>query len=156
MYEFLKSLIAAGGYRLDAMEKTIERHYVRGDLSEGERVELLSLAADHADESKEIDVVAVLADLEKRIEVLESAGVVVWKPGMSTAKGQTVLYDIIKEGRLRYCRYDGGRSATALSPGKIDGWVILSGAGGDVTHTVQKDAEGNIILVPVEQTAEAN
>ena len=156
MYEFLKSLIAAGGYRLEAMEKTIERHYVRGDLSEEERVELLSLAADHADESKEIDVVAVLADLEKRIEVLESAGVVVWKPGMSTAKGQTVLYDIIKEGRLRYCRYDGGRSATALSPGKIDGWVILSGAGGAVTHTVQKDAEGKIILVPVEQTAEAN
>ena len=69
---------------------------------------------------------------------------------MSTAKGQTVLYDIIKEGRLRYGRYDGGRSATALSPGKIDGWVILSGAGGDVTHTVQRDSEGNIILVPVD------
>ena len=69
---------------------------------------------------------------------------------MSTAKGQTVLYDIIKEGRLRYCRYDGGRSATALSPGKIDGWVILSGAGGAVTHTVQKDEQGNIVLVPVE------
>lgn len=149
MYEFLKSLIAAGGYRLDAMERTIERHYVRGDLTEEQRVELLQLAADHADESKEIDIVAVLADLEKRIEVLESAGVKVWVSGMSTAKGQTVLYDIIKEGRLRYCRYDGGRSATALSPGKIDGWVILSGAGGAVTHTVQHDTEGNIILVPV-------
>ena len=149
MYEFIKSLINAGGYRLDAMERTIERHYVRGDITDAQRVELLQLAADHADESKEIDVVAVLADLERRIEVLESAGVKVWVTGMSTAKGQTVLYDIIKEGRLRYCRYDGGRSATALSPGKIDGWVILSGAGGDVTHTVQKDAEGNIILVPV-------
>lgn len=150
MYDFIKSLIAAGGYRLEAMERTIERHYVRGDLTDAQRVELLQLAADHADESKEIDVVAVLADLERRIEVLESAGVVVWKQGMSTAKGQTVLYDIIKEGRLRYCRYDGGRSATALSPGKIDGWVILSGAGGAVTHTVQHDAEGNIILVPVD------
>ena len=149
MYDFIKSLINAGGYRLDAMERTIERHYVRGDITDAQRVELLQLAADHADESKEIDVVAVLADLERRIEVLESAGVKVWVTGMSTAKGQTVLYDIIKEGRLRYCRYDGGRSATALSPGKIDGWVILSGAGGDVTHTVQKDAEGNIILVPV-------
>ena len=154
MYDFIKNLIAAGGYRLEAMEKTIERHYVRGDLTEEQRVELLQLAADHADESREIDVVAVLADLERRIEVLESAGVVVWKSGMSTAKGQTVLYDIIKEGRLRYCRYDGGRSATALSPGKIDGWVVLSGAGGAVTHTVQHDAEGNIILVPVEADAD--
>lgn len=149
MCEFIRNLIMSGGYRLDAMERTIERHYVRGELSEAERVELLSLAAEHADESKEIDIVAVLADLERRIEVLESAGVVVWKSGMSTAKGQTVLYDIIKEGRLRYCRYDGGRSATALSPGKIDGWVILSGAGGAVTHTVEKDESGNIILVPV-------
>lgn len=152
MYEFIKSLILAGGYRLDAMEKTIERHYVRGDLTEEQRVELLQLAADHAEENKEIDVVAVLADLERRIEVLESAGVVVWKQGMSVAKGQTVLYAILKpaDTTLRYCRYDGGRSATALSPGKIDGWVVLSGAGGAVTHKVEHDAEGNIILVPVD------
>ena len=75
MYDFIKSLIAAGGYRLDAMERTIERHYVRGDLTDTQRVELLQLAADHTDESKEIDIVAVLADLERRIEVLESAGV---------------------------------------------------------------------------------
>ena len=153
MYEFLKSLIAAGGYKLDAMEKTIERHYVRGDLTDAQRVELLQLAADNADESKEVDVLAVLADLEQRVSRLESAGVVVWKQGMSVAKGQTVLYPILKpaDTTLRYCRYDGGRSATALSPGKIDGWVILSGAGGAVTHTVQHDAEGNIILVPVEE-----
>lgn len=155
MYDFIKSLILAGGYRLDAMEKTIERHYVRGDMTDAQRVELLQLAADNADESKEIDIVTVLADLERRIEVLESAGVVVWKQGMSVAKGQTVLYAILKpaDTTLRYCRYDGGRSATALSPGKIDGWVILSGAGGAVTHRVEHDAEGNIVLVPVEAEA---
>ena len=152
MYDFIKSLILAGGYRLDAMERTIERHYVRGDLTDAQRVELLQMAADNADESKEIDVVAVIADLERRIEILESAGVVVWKQGMSVAKGQTVLYAILKpaDTTLRYCRYDGGRSATALSPGKIDGWVILSGAGGAVTHKVEHDTEGNIVLVPVD------
>lgn len=151
MYDFIKSLIAAGGYKLEAMERTIERHYVRGDLTEGQKVELLNFAAEHADDSKEIDLVAVLADLERRIEVLESAGVVVWKQGMSVAKGQTVLYAILKpaDTTLRYCRYDGGRNATALSPGKIDGWVILSGAGGAVTHKVEHDSEGNIVLVPV-------
>lgn len=151
MYDFIKNLIAAGGYRLDAMEKTIERHYVRGDLTDAQRVELLQLAADLADDSKEIDVVSALADLERRIEVLESAGVVVWKQGMSVAKGQTVLSPILKpaDTTLRYCRYDGGRSATVLSPGKINGWVVLASAGGAVTHTVEKDGEGNIILVPV-------
>lgn len=151
MYEFIKNLILSGGYRLDAMERTIERHYVRAELTEEQRTELLNLAADHADESKEVDVLAVLADLEQRVARLESAGVVVWTSGHITAKGETVLYDILKEGQLRYLRYDGGRASTALAPGKIDGWVVLSAAGGNVTHKVEKDSEGKIILVPVEE-----
>ena len=150
MYDFIKNLIAAGGYRLEAMEKTIERHFVRGDLTDAQRVELLQLAADNADESKEINVLDILADLEQRVSRLESAGVVVWTSGHITAKGETVLYDILKEGKLRYLRYDGGRASTTLAPGKINGWVVLDSAGGAVTHTVEKDAEGNIILVPVE------
>ena len=154
MYDFIKNLIAAGGYRLDAMERTIERHFVRGDLTDAQRVELLQLAADNADESKEINVLDILADLEQRVSRLESAGVVVWTSGHITAKGETVLYDIIREGKLRYLRYDGGRASTTLAPGKIDGWVVLSGAGGAVTHTVQHDAEGKIILVPVENSVD--
>ena len=152
MYEFIKSLINAGGYRLEAMERTIERHYVRGDLTDAQRVELLQMAADNADDSKEIDVFAVLADLEQRVAKLEAAGIVVWTSGHITAKGETVLYAILKpaDTTLRYCRYDGGRASTSLSPGKINGWVVLDGAGGAVTHTIEKDAEGNIILVPVE------
>ena len=149
MKDFIESIILTGNYILSEMEERIQKMFVLGKITEEEMVELLNLAADHADDSKQIDVASVLADLERRIEVLESAGVVVWKPGMVTAKGQTVLYDIEKNGVLRYCRYDGGRDSTALSPGKIDGWVILSGAGGEVTHRVEKDSEGNIILVPV-------
>ena len=154
MYDFIKSLILAGGYRLDAMERTIERHYVRGDITDAQRVELLQLAADNADDSKEIDVVAVLADLEQRVARLEAAGVMVWTSGHITAKGETVLYDVLKEGHYRYCRYDGGRASTTLAPGKINGWVVLDSAGGAVTHTVEKDSEGNIILVPVEADAD--
>lgn len=153
MYEFIKNLILSGGYKLDAMERTIERHYVRDELTEEQRTELLNLAADHADDSKEVDIMAVLADLEQRVARLESAGVVVWTSGHITAKGETVLYDILKEGQLRYLRYDGGRASTALAPGKIDGWVVLSGVGGNVTHKVEKDSEGKIILVPVEDEA---
>ena len=151
MYEFIKSLILAGNFRLDAMERTIERHYVRAELTDAERVELLNLAAEHAEDSKEIDVLAILADLEQRVARLESAGVVVWTSGHITAKGETVLYAIVpNDSTLRYCRYDGGRASTSLRPGKIDGWVVLSGVGGEVTHKVEKDEDGNIILVPVE------
>ena len=150
IYSIYKSVINTGEYRISDMEERIETVYAQGKVSAEERAELLSLASDHAKDTLQIDIIAKLADLENRISVLESAGVVVWKSGMSTAKGQTVLYDILKEGQLRYCRYDGGRSATSLSPGKIEGWVILSGAGGAVTHTVGKDEDGNIILIPVE------
>ena len=149
MYEYLKSLIALGGYRLDNVEKTIERHFIKGEISEAQEVELLQLAADNAEDNFQIDVAAVLADLESRIARLEAAGIVVWTSGHITKKGETVLYDVIKEGQLRYCRYDGGRASTSLSPGKIDGWVVLASAGGEVTHRIEKDSEGNIILVPV-------
>lgn len=150
IFNIYKSVISTGEYRISDMEERIETVYAQGKITAEERAELLSLASDSARDTLQIDVIAKLADLESRISVLESAGIVVWKSGMSTAKGQTVLYDILKEGQLRYCRYDGGREATALSPGKIEGWVILASAGGAVTHTVGKDDNGNIILIPVE------
>lgn len=149
MREFLESVINTGNYKLSDMENRIKRLFATGDLSEQDMVELLDLAAEKADDGKQIDVSAVLGDLEARVAALESKGICVWVPGMTTMKGQTVLYDIIKEGRMRYCRYDGGRASTALSPGKINGWVVLSAASGEVTHTVEKDESGNIILVPV-------
>lgn len=153
MKDFIASIITTGNYVLAEMEERIQKMYLMGKLSESDMTYLLALACDHADDARDGEVLAMLADLEQRVAVLESAGVVVWKSGMVTAKGQTVLYDILKEGTLRYCRYDGGRSTTSLSPGKIDGWVILASAGGAVTHTVQKDDSGNIILVPVEDSA---
>ena len=150
VFEIYKNVISTGDYVLSVMEERIETVYAQGKVTAEERAELLRLADETADNAKQIDIAAKLAELESRIAVLESAGVVVWKSGMSTAKGQTVLYDILKEGQMRYCRYDGGRSATSLSPGKIDGWVILASAGGAVTHRVEKDENGQIILVPVE------
>lgn len=149
IYDIYKSVIETGDYVLSGMEERIETVYAQGKITAEERASLLALASEKADQTKQIDIVAKLAELESRIAVIESAGVVVWKSGMSTAKGQTVLYDILKDGTMRYCRYDGGRSATSLSPGKIDGWVILESAGGRVTHTVGKDADGKIILIPV-------
>lgn len=126
MKEFIESVINTGNYNLAEMEERIDKMYIMGKITDEEAVYLKNLADEKADDSKQIDISAVLADLEVRISVLESAGVVVWKQGMSTAKGQTVLYDILKEGQLRYCRYDGGRSATSLSPARLkDGLFLL-------------------------------
>ena len=150
MKNFIESIIKTGNYKLLDMELRIKNLYVTGDLTYNEMVKLLDMAAEYANDARQIDVTAKLADLEQRIAALESKGVVVWIQGVSTAKGQTVLYDIDKDGVLDYCRYDGGRASTSLSPGKINGWVKTDGAG-NVTHTIEKDDNGNIILVPAAQ-----
>ena len=150
MKDFLISILKMGNYKLADMEFRIKKLFVTGDLTEAEMVELLDMAAEYADDNYQVNVADILADLEERISRLEAAGIVVWTSGHITKKGETVLYDILKEGQLRYLRYDGGRASTSLAPGKITGWVVLASAGGAVTHTVEKDSEGNIILVPVE------
>ena len=156
MKEFFEQVIKTGQFVLAEMEDRIDKAFVMGKISAEDVVALKELAAEYAKDEKQIDVAAILADLEKRLEVLESAGIRVWVNGMTTAKGQTVLYAILKpeDTTLRYCRYDGGRASTALSPGKIDGWVVLASAGGEVTHRVEHDTDGKIILVPVNEATE--
>ena len=149
MRKFIEEIINQHNYNLADMETRICKLYAMGKLSEDDMNYLLNLAAENANDNLQIDVAAVLADLEQRVSALESKGVKVWVSGMVTAKGQTVLYDVDKDGTLDYCRYDGGRATTSSSPGKITGWVKTD-ASGNVTHTITKDENGQIILVPVE------
>ena len=150
IYDIYKNAIQLGRYNAATMEEKIESMYASDRINADERVELLRLCDENANDVYQLDIVAKLAELEERISKIESAGVVVWTSGHTTHKGETVLYDVLKDGVMRYCRYDGGRSYTALSPGKIDGWVVLASIGGEVTHRIEKDESGNIILVPVD------
>jgi len=149
-FELYKEVISTGSYVVSDMEERIETVYAAGKITAAERVELLTMAAENARDAVQIDVVAKLAELEGRIAKLEAKGVVVWTAGHATAKGETVLYDVDKDGKLDYCRYDGGRASTALSPGKINGWVVLDAEGGQVIATIEKDDEGKIIIVPID------
>ena len=149
VYEIYKNVINGGDFLLSSMEEKIETVYAQDKITAEERTELLTLASNMARPEKQIDIVAKLAELEARIAVIEGSGIVVWTSGMSVAKGQTVLYDVLKDGQLRYCRYDGGRAATSLAPGKIDGWVVLAGVNGAVTHKIVR-VDGVNTLVPVE------
>lgn len=149
VFELYKSVISTGNYVVSDMEERIETVYAAGKITAEERAELLNLAAENAKDAVQIDVTAKLADLESRIAKLEAKGVVVWTSGHVTAKGETVLYDVNKDGTLEYCRYDGGKASTTLSPGKISGWVVLDAEGGQVIATLEKDDEGKVIIVPV-------
>ena len=148
MKEFIKTIIETGNYNLEEMETRIQKMYVMGKLSAEDMAELLALAADHADDARDSEVLALLADLELRVSRLESQELVVWVSGMITAKGQTVLYDVDSDGVLDRCRYDGGRATTSSRPGNIEGWVKTD-AQGNPTHTITK-VDGQIVLVPIE------
>lgn len=132
MYDIIKNYIKTETYNLDDLTRKIDKMFIEDKLTEAERDELIFLATENARDSAQVDLFNKIVDLEHRIVALETADFVVWENGYTTKQGETVKYDYNGDGELDLLRYDGGRSYTALSPGKIDGW-----------HVVDKD--GNIL-----------
>lgn len=129
MYEIIKNYINTMTYNLDELTTKIDKFYLEGKLSESERDELIALATESVRDSYQIDLYQKIVDLEHRIVFLETADFAVWTNGYVTKKGETVKFDYNKDGILDLLRYDGGRSETALSPGKIDGWHVVDSTG---------------------------
>lgn len=123
--------------------------YILGDLTEAEMDELLTLAADSVDNSAQIDMFALIVDLQHRVEALETADFPVWKAGYVTKKGEIVKVDLDGDGTLDYAMYDGGRSETALAVGRIDGWYKVTSAGVK-THTITRNSDGTYTLTALE------
>ena len=155
-YGILKSAIGFGGYVLADFEAKIDRCWIEGHLTTDQRTELRTLAAESAREADQLDVAAKLAELEHRVWELEhpTDAYAVWAPGYQTQQHEIVRYDVTGDGELDLCRYDGGRSYTGLSIGKIEGWVILDRELVP-THAITRDADGGYVLTPVEAPAEA-
>jgi len=154
-YGILKSAIGFGGYALTEMENRIDRIWIEGHLTTDQRTELRTLAAESAREADQTDVLAVLADLQRRVWSLEHPvdQFAVWAPGYQTQKGEIVRFDVTGDGELDLCQYNGGRSYTGLSIGKIEGWNLLDREL-VATHTITRDADGGYVLTPVEAPAE--
>lgn len=155
-FQSIKTLIAFGGYRLDEMEERIERLWVEGKLTTAQRDELRTLAAESAQDADQVDVVARLAELERRVYDLEHPTDIypVWHSGYITKKGEIVRFDVSGDGELDLCRYDGGRNETSLSIGKIEGWHLLDREL-NPTHDITRDADGGYVLTPIDTEAPA-
>ena len=156
-YEILKSAIGFGGYELSIMESKIDRLWVEGHLTTEQRTELRTLAAEQAREADQTDVLGKLADLEHRVWELEhpTDQYAIWQAGYQTKQHEIVRYDVTGDGELDLCQYNGGRSYTALSIGKIEGWNMLNREL-FITHTITRDADGNFVLTPIETEPTAN
>ena len=155
-YEILKSAIGFGGYVLADFEAKIDRCWIEGHLTTDQRTELRTLAAESAREADQTDVLAVLADLQRRVWELEhpTDQYAVWAPSYQTQRGEIVRFDVTGDGELDLCQYNGGRSYTGLSIGKIEGWVLLDREL-VATHRITRDAEGGYVLTAIEADNEA-
>ena len=127
--EIFLTLIKSGNYNLDELSVKLDKMYIEGKLTEEERDELLLMATDGAKDSAQIDLYEKIVDLEHRIVALETKDIPEWYAGYVTRKGETVKFDYDDDGTLDLLRYDGGRSETALRPGKIDGWHVVGSEG---------------------------
>lgn len=145
MKEFIEQVIAKGDYKLDELETKIKKLYVLGDITECEMDELLTLAADSVDNSAQVDMFTMIVDLQHRVEALETADFAIWKAGYVTKKKEIVKIDLDGDGTLDYAMYDGGRSETSLSVGKINGWFKVTSAGVK-THTITRNSDGTYTL----------
>ena len=81
MYEVIKSVITAGGYKLAEIQHKVKKLYIFGDLSEEQMDELLSLAAGgvstDAERPANLELIQTLAAeieaLKARVATLEGA-----------------------------------------------------------------------------------
>ena len=151
-FESLKTLIGFGGYTLEDMETRIDRCWLEGHLTTEQRDELRTLAAEQARDADQLDVAEKLADLEHRVWELEHPvdQYEIWTAGKTTQQHEIVRFDVTGDGELDLCQYNGGRSYTSLSIGKIEGWNMLDREL-NRTHTITRDADGGYVLTPIEQ-----
>lgn len=154
-YDALKAYLALGDYLLADAEERIDKLWVEGKLTTEQRDELRAFAAESAKDAYQIDVLAQLADLQRRVYDLEHPvdQYVIWTDGYQTKQHEIVRYDVTGDGELDLCQYNGGRSYTSLSIGKIEGWNLLDREL-TPTHVISRDADGGYVLTPIEPEPE--
>ena len=140
-YNALKTTIQRGEYALEDMEDRINACWLDTRITTEQRDELLALAAECAKDEWQVDVLAKLADHDRRIWELEHPVDVypVWQKGQITLKGEIVRCDVTGDGELNLCLFDGGNTKTSLHLGKIEGWYLLDREL-NRTHTIKWDA----------------
>ena len=142
------TVINSGNYNAERLCQKIDTLWLSDSLTDEERAELTDLAYNKAKDFNQIDFVEKLTSFEHELQEIENRvyaiehkddpepepvpEYVIYYSGYVTSKGETVMFDYDNDGELDLLRYDGGKSQTSLSPGKITGWHVV-------------DSEGNIL-----------
>lgn len=71
MKNVFKTAIERGGYNLSRLLKNIDTYHIEGTLTDDDREELYALAREGAKPENSADILAKLAELERRVAALE-------------------------------------------------------------------------------------
>lgn len=146
--QYLRTVISTGDYVLADLENRIDALWIEGRITDEARTELKMLAAENARDSY-ADLAEAIQSLETRVLHLEDAQYAIWQAGYQTKQHEIVRFDVTGDGEYDLCQYNGGRSYTGLSIGKIEGWHLLDREL-NRTHTITRDADGGYVLTPIE------
>lgn len=72
MYNIIKTVISSGSFELTDIIKKIDTVWFEGKISDEEKAELMEMAQGKANPQHSVDLVAKVADLEKRVKILET------------------------------------------------------------------------------------
>ena len=156
-YNALKTTIQRGEYILEQIEDRINKCWLETKITTDQRDELMDLAGEYAKAEYQIDLVALYTDHEQRIYALEHKDDIdpieqypIWYNGYVTPKGGIVRWDVTNDGEYDLCIYNGGRSETAGSVGRINGWYLLDSEL-NPTHEITRNSDGTYTLTPIEE-----
>ena len=101
MKTIFENVIARGDYDLTGLLKKIDGYHIAGRLSDAERDELYEKARTGANPAESVDVLAKIAELERRVKALEerqdsgtgSTDVPEYEVGKWYYKDDKVMYD---------------------------------------------------------------
>ena len=72
MYNIIKTVITSGSFELTDIIRKIDTVWFEGKITDEEKAELVSMAQGKANPQHSMDLVAKVADLEKRVKILET------------------------------------------------------------------------------------
>ena len=140
MYEYVKNFLSTSDYNYDDVEDRIKKLYASCDLTEAEKDELLALAAEKVNNAAQVDLFAMVVDLQHRVRALETKDFPVWTKGYVTNKNEIVKFDIDGDGEYELCMYAGSRENTTLAVGQINGWYLVN-PDGTKTHKLKRNED---------------
>ena len=120
MYNIIKGVISAGGYKLTDIQQKIKRFHIRGDLTEAEMDELLALASVGVSPDAERPAFLILiqtlaeevAGLKERVRILEGGQAEegmypAWKPWDGISKDYQLGAIVSHNGELWQSVFNG-------------------------------------------------